>query len=258
MQLSETEKTIVRRATVTASVVGILGIGIAMAVPIDTSWIVTGQPMSSSKLQQNLDGLQTQITQAAAASFGVPSGTIIDYAGSGTPPGGYVPCDGTPFDSVANTNYAALYTAIGTTWGPGAGGAGQFNVPDLRGRVAIGAGQGTGASPSLTNRLLAQRFGAEVHTHSVPGDPHVHTAGGLYAQIYVSSAGYVGATNVTVPQYNTDQRSNGTASPSTSPTTATPVAGSTASTTPDPVTTTAMTGTAGMPPSAVVTKWIKL
>ena len=53
------------------------------------------------------------------------------------------------------SQYSALFSILGTTYG----GDGQttFGLPDLRGRVPVGAGQG----PGLTNRPLGQRSGQE-------------------------------------------------------------------------------------------------
>jgi microcystin-dependent protein len=57
----------------------------------------------------------------------------------GVVPEGWVVCDGR---SLAINAYPALFRAIGYTYG----GVEQatFNIPDLRGRVAIGAGEGEG------------------------------------------------------------------------------------------------------------------
>lgn len=107
-----------------------------------------------------------------------PSGAIKGFAGT-TIPTGYLLCDGS---AVSRTVYPALFTAIGQTWGGGDGST-TFNIPDYRGRVIVGAGQGT----SLTNRPLASASGEESHvlgTGEVPaqtisgttsaGSPHNH------------------------------------------------------------------------------------
>ena len=93
----------------------------------------------------------------------VPIGTIIDYAGS-TLPDGYLECDGS---AVSRTTYASLFAAIGTTWGTGDGST-TFNLPDLRGRTAIGAG--TGTAGGATAHSLGSKGGDErlqSHTHNV-------------------------------------------------------------------------------------------
>lgn len=60
-------------------------------------------------------------------SFLVYAGTILSFGGT-TAPVGYLACDGT---AVSRTTYANLFSAIGTTWGPGDSST-TFNLPDLR------------------------------------------------------------------------------------------------------------------------------
>lgn len=71
-------------------------------------------------------------------------GFVRDYAGiiDGTHPvpAGYLPCDGA---AVSRTTYARLFAAIGETYGVGDSST-TFNVPDLRQRVAVGAGNAGG------------------------------------------------------------------------------------------------------------------
>ena len=88
-------------------------------------------------------------------------------------PNYYLPADGR---SVAVSNYQALYALIGFLYGPGSGSSGTtFNLPDLRGRSAIGSGQG----PDLTNVIVAQKRGKEnvtLTTAQTPLVPHTHAA----------------------------------------------------------------------------------
>jgi microcystin-dependent protein len=92
------------------------------------------------------------------ATIPVPSGTLWMYAGV-TAPSGWLIANGS---AVSRTNYAALFAVVGTTYGTGDG-LSTFNLPDLQGRVPIGAGQGSG----LTNRTLSTKLGAETHQLSV-------------------------------------------------------------------------------------------
>ena len=97
---------------------------------------------------------------------GVPIGQIVELANAALP-AGLLPCDGA---AVSRTTYAALFAAIGTAYGVGDGST-TFNVPDRRGRVAIGDGTGTG----LTARTRGQMVGAEVHILApgeIPGHSH--------------------------------------------------------------------------------------
>jgi microcystin-dependent protein len=78
-------------------------------------------------------------------------GQIIAVGFNFVPPS-WAPCDGR---ALQISQYQALYTLIGTTYG----GDGQttFNVPDLRGRGAVGFGQGS----RLSNYVLGQAGGTE-------------------------------------------------------------------------------------------------
>lgn len=64
-----------------------------------------------------------------------PPGKVVEFA-MVTAPAGYLACDGA---AVSRTTYAALFSAIGTTWGVGDGST-TFNLPDLRGAITRGAG----------------------------------------------------------------------------------------------------------------------
>lgn len=89
------------------------------------------------------------------------------FAGTSAPTG-WLLCQG---QAVSRTTYVTLWEIIGTTYGVGNGST-TFNLPDLRGRTAIGAGQG----PGLTNRNLGVTVGAETHTLTVSQMP-VHNHG---------------------------------------------------------------------------------
>jgi microcystin-dependent protein len=83
------------------------------------------------------------------------------------PPIGWFLCDGSP-KSIAE--YTTLFALIGTTYG----GDGQttFAVPDLRGRVPLGAGQGLG----LSSYVQGQQLGVEQVTLTSGNTPaHNHT-----------------------------------------------------------------------------------
>ena len=69
-------------------------------------------------------------------------------------PAGWLICDGSAIDRV---DFSTLFAALGTTWGAGDGSS-TFNIPDLRGRSVVGAGQGT----SLTKRSIGEKGGVEL------------------------------------------------------------------------------------------------
>lgn len=108
----------------------------------------------------------------------VPAGTVVQSASINVPDG-WLNCDGTLLNKIA---YADLFFAIGNVYG-GAPSDLSFNLPDMRGRVGIGAGQGA----DLTLRTMGQKSGTETHTlttaempvhnHGVsdPGHAHFYT-----------------------------------------------------------------------------------
>ena len=62
-----------------------------------------------------------------------PVGTISDFAGAQAPYGWMI-CDGR---AISRTDYSDLFAVIGTTYGEGDGNT-TFNIPNLKGRVAVG------------------------------------------------------------------------------------------------------------------------
>jgi microcystin-dependent protein len=118
-------------------------------------------------------------------------------------PQGWALCNGQLMSIAQNT---ALFSLIGTTYG----GNGQttFALPDLRGRMAVHAGQG----PGLTPYTLGEVKGVEnvtllstqmpIHTHSATGNSGNaelgSPAGGVWAAP-VDSTGAAGAGYTTQP-----------------------------------------------------------
>lgn len=127
----------------------------------------------------------------------VPPGSVESFAGSSAPVG-WVMCDGS---AISRTNYYYLYSVIGNTYGAGDG-VNTFNVPDLRGRKVLGAGQGNG----LTNRNLAAIGGAETHTltsNEMPVHNHGVTDPG-HAHSYVNNVGDQNTDNAFATQTAAD------------------------------------------------------
>lgn len=87
-----------------------------------------------------------QLNQSTNAfSGGTPAGGVMAFAMS-TPPDGWLACSG---QAVSRTTYAALFSAIGTTYGSGDGST-TFNVPDLRGEFVRGWDNGKGTDSGRT------------------------------------------------------------------------------------------------------------
>lgn len=142
-------------------------------------------------------------------------GIVLPYAGS-TAPTGWLLCFG---QAVSRTTYAALFDAIGTTFGAGDGST-TFNVPDLRGRVSAGKDNmgGTAASrltnsgtgnPGIDGTTLGAAGGVDRHTltsNQMPAHSHTTYAqsnGGITntgATTYVTSSGNSNTTLSTVTQ----------------------------------------------------------
>jgi len=132
--------------------------------------------------------IQTQInTLTSNLSSAVPSGVISAYAGS-TAPSGYLLCDGT---AVSRTTYSGLFGIISTTYGVGDNST-TFNVPDLKGKVAVGRDS---SQSEFDN--LAETGGAKTHTLTTAQLPSFSheiqmSAGGGDGTTYVrgSNGGY--------------------------------------------------------------------
>ena len=81
----------------------------------------------------------------------IPSGTVLYFAGQSAP-AGWLKANGA---AVSRTAYAALFAAIGTTYGAGDG-RGTFNLPDLRGEFIRGWDDGRGVD---TGRVFGSAQG---------------------------------------------------------------------------------------------------
>lgn len=136
---------------------------------------IAASSASLARLAKGADGqVLTMQSGAPAWGEGLPPGVVMDYAGASIPTG-WLNCDGA---AVSRTTYAALYNAIGTTFGAGNGST-TFNLPDGRGRATIGVGTGSG----LTSRTLGAAVGEETHalstaelaSHSHAQSAHGHT-----------------------------------------------------------------------------------
>lgn len=136
----------------------------------------TDQDLWGGYLNANFTSLDTLINGLTL----VPAGSVVPYAGSSAP-SGWLLCYG---QSVSASTYATLFGVIGTTFG---GGSGNFNLPDMRGRIPAGqdnmggsaANRITAGNSGITGTTLGAAGGTELlhgHGHSVTDPGHTHSA----------------------------------------------------------------------------------
>ncbi len=117
-------------------------------------------------------------------------------------PEGWLPCDGR---LVSITDYEALFSLIGTTYG--GNGQSTFAVPDLRGRVPLGSGTLAGSANVVgqmvgqeTVTLTTQQLPA--HSHPVMASAAVGTSTVPTGQVFAAgpaSAQFYAAPTTPVP-----------------------------------------------------------
>ena len=117
----------------------------------------------------------------------MPPGVILEYGGSAAP-AGWLMADGT---AVSRTTYAALFAAIGTTYGAGDGST-TFNLPNRKGRVAVGRD-----AAQTEFDTLGETGGAKTHTLTTAEMPsHTHTQNAHnHTQASHNHGGSVGTTD---------------------------------------------------------------
>ena len=91
--------------------------------------------------------------QGHAGDWYTPPGAVMPYAGTSLP-SGWLWCGG---NLVSRTQYAALFKAIGTTYGAGDGKT-TFALPDLSGRVVAmrGTSQSVGDTAGADSKKIAR------------------------------------------------------------------------------------------------------
>lgn len=152
----------------------------------------SGQVGTPLQAPLNLSDLQSAAT--ARTNLGVYSKTEADqlqpagnvaFTARTTPPSGWLAANGA---LVSRTTYAALFAAIGTTYGAG-NGTTTFALPDLRGEFLRGWDSGRGVD---TGRALgsAQADALKAHTHSIP-------AGNYTTHGFILGGGNAFATDLT-------------------------------------------------------------
>lgn len=136
------------------------------------------------------------VTIPSLQAFSPPVGSLFQYAGA-TAPVGWLLCQG---QLLTISSYPSLFSAIGNVYG--GDGITQFALPDLRGRVALGASSGypLGSSGgSETRTLTVNEMPAHSHTGTIDGvSNHTHTyqdayfaenVSGITPKVFGTSAG---------------------------------------------------------------------
>lgn len=117
----------------------------------------------------------------------IPAGTIIQSAAIDEP-AGWLDCNGRVLSVVV---YADLFNAIRYTYGGVYSGSDlSFNIPDMRGRIGVGSGNGSG----LLAKTLGTTGGAESHTLTVDEMP-AHDHGGSTGS---ANAALIGSTGTSI------------------------------------------------------------
>lgn len=104
---------------------------------VDSNGIIRYQTSDPVSPLHTLLNLGMQSVSDAVTGLRSPAGAITMFAGN-TVPSGWLNCTGT---AVSRSTYAALFSAIGTTYGVGDG-VSTFNLPNMVGRVPVGQGTG--------------------------------------------------------------------------------------------------------------------
>jgi microcystin-dependent protein len=132
------------------------------------------------------------------------TGTILLWP-SGEIPEGFALCDGS---EISRTEYADLFDLIGETFGPG-NGTSTFNVPDLRGKTAVGLDEAQGEFDVMgetggekTHQLTPSEMPIHNHQEGVSNPTLIN--GGLEAPAAsaIPSVAYTGSAGGDMPHNN--------------------------------------------------------
>lgn len=125
-----------------------------------------------------------------------PVGKIDMYAGASAP-SGWLLCNG---QAVSRVTYARLFNVIGTTYGAGNGST-TFNVPDMRDRFPVGAGNlysRNSAGGSKDAIIPYHRHSVSAVTDGITGGGHTHEPSNTAKSFLVMNESGSGATRTNV------------------------------------------------------------
>lgn len=144
----------------------------------------------------------TDLATVGQLQSAAPIGSVVSYVGTSAP-SGWAFCFG---QEISRTQYASLYSVIGTSFGAGDG-ATTFNIPDCRGRIEVGKDDMGGADAGRMSffgalaKTLGGVFGSAshtltpqqmpVHNHGINDPGHDHDQDGESGFTTGASAGQV-------------------------------------------------------------------
>ena len=165
-------------------------IGGAIDEGSETGFIVGNQkPLIADQYPSTFNG---PVKFNSNVSATIMLGFVQMFAGQ-TAPTGWLMCDGS---AVSRTDYAGLYSVIGDTYGAGNGST-TFNLPDLRNRFPVGAGDtyslndkaGDTTATIPTTKLLDEHI-AHGHGHTLTMPNHVHSMTHAHEHSHGTSGGH--------------------------------------------------------------------
>lgn len=140
---------------------------------VRANWLDTGEFPLDEVTDADWDAIEKLVAEVYSTLMNPLIGQILPVALATMPPNMLL-CDGQAY---ARTQYPQLYAALDTVFIVDAD---NFIVPDLRGRVPIGSGTGSG----LTSRTIGDQGGNETvsltaaqngtHSHTITDTGHTH------------------------------------------------------------------------------------
>jgi hypothetical protein len=174
---------------------------LTLAAPnTNTDYVVTLPDATSTLVSTTATQTLTNKTIGSTQITGF-EGMVATFA-MNTPPAGWIKADGA---AISRSTYAALFTAIGTTFGVGDGST-TFNVPDLRGEFIRGWDDSRGIDSGRAFGS-AQTDQFQGHGHTLTG--RQHAAGTGTANEFADTGAAESYSNTTSVQ-DPVARSNGT------------------------------------------------
>ena len=130
-----------------------------MALPAAADF--TGSAITEAQFKTAITDFRNYVADFEA----VPPGVVVFYPKT-TAPTGWLKANGA---AISRTTYAALFSAIGTTFGAGDGST-TFNIPDLRGEFLRGLDNGRGVdSARVLGSAQGDDFKSHAHTQNIGG-----------------------------------------------------------------------------------------